>query len=212
MSDGGLLIRGGYVLTMDSAGDLPGADVHVKDGVIQAIGAGLDAPGAAVIDAAGKIVAPGLVDTHWHMWNTLLRGLSDGRPEGDSPVRSGYFVTCVALGRHFLPADTYAGTRLACAEAVDAGITTVHDWAHNVRGLDWAEAGLRALAESGLRARFSYGYETGHPNDRLMALDDLSRVAAGWPAYSADGRIHLGMAWRGTGGSNPAMRLSLIHI
>jgi 5-methylthioadenosine/S-adenosylhomocysteine deaminase len=205
---GNVLIRGGYVLTMDSGGDIPGGDVHVRDGEIVAIGAGLDAPGADVIDAAGKIVAPGLVDTHWHMWNTLLRGLSDGRPDGESPVRSGYFVTCVALGRHFLPGDTYAGTRLACAEAIDAGITTVHDWAHNIRGIDWAEAGLRALSESGLRARFSFGYETGHQNDRLMALDDLAGIASAWPAYNADGRIHLGMAWRGTGGSNPAMRVA----
>jgi 5-methylthioadenosine/S-adenosylhomocysteine deaminase len=203
-----ILIRGGHVLTMDRAGDIPGADVHIRDGVIQAVGRGLDAPGADVIDAAGQIVAPGLVDTHWHMWNTLLRGLSDGRPAGDSAARSGYFITCVSLGRHFLPGDTYAGTRLACAEAIDAGITTVHDWAHNIRGPEWAEAGLRALGESGLRARFSYGYETGHPNDRLMALDDLSRVAAAWPAYSAGGRIHLGMAWRGTGGSNPAMQVA----
>jgi 5-methylthioadenosine/S-adenosylhomocysteine deaminase len=208
VSGGNLLIRGGYVLTMDSAGDLRGADVHVRDGAIVAVGERLDAPGAEVIDAAGKIVAPGLVDTHWHMWNTLLRGLSDGRPDGDAPARSGYFATCVSLGRHFLPADTYAGTRLACAEAVDAGITTVHDWAHNIRGIDWAEAGLRALSESGLRARFSYGYETGHPNDRLMALDDLTRVASAWPSYSAGGRIQLGMAWRGTGGSNPAMRVA----
>src|SRR5262249_10252490 len=168
------------------------------------VGRGLAAPGAEVIDTAGQIVAPGLVDTHWHMWNTLLRGLSDGRPGGDD--QQGYFVTCVALGYHFLPGDTYAGTRLACAEAADAGITTVHDWAHNIRGPQWAEAGLHALGESGLRARFSYGYETGHPNGRVMALDDLSRVAAAWPAYSAGGRIHLGMAWRGTGGGDPAGR------
>src|SRR6201987_2766956 len=112
---------------MDSGGDIPGGDVHVRDGEIVAIGTDLDAPGAEVIDAAGKIVAPGLVDTHWHMWNTLLRGLSDGvAPGGDATPRSGYFVTCVTLGKLFRPADTYAGTRLACAEAVDAGITTVH--------------------------------------------------------------------------------------
>src|SRR5215469_4134984 len=191
-SDGNVLIRGGYVLTMDSGGDIPGGDVHVRDGEIVAVGTDLDAPGADVIDAVGKIVAPGLIDTHWHMWNTLLRGLSDGRPDGESPARSGYFVTCVTLGRHFLPGDTYAGTRLACAEAIDAGITTVHDWAHNIRGIDWAEAGLRALSESGLRARFSFGYETGHQNDRLMALDDLASIASAWPRapYSAGGRIH----------------------
>jgi len=239
VSVGNLLIRGGYVLTMDSAGDLPGADVLVRDGVIQQIGRNLDVPDAEVIDASGKIVAPGLVDTHWHMWNTLLRGMSDGRPgwlarpmargaivsgaqaspylpggrppvppEEYGPDRSGYFATCVGIGRHFRPGDTYAGTRLAAAEAVDAGITTVHDWAHNVRGLDWAEAGLRALGEAGLRARFSYGYQTGHANDQLMALDDLAAIKAGWPSYHADDRIHLGVAWRGTGGSNPAMRVA----
>jgi len=208
VSGANLLIRGGYVLTMDSAGDLPGADVHVRDGVIQRIGANLDAPGADVIDAAGKIVAPGLVDTHWHMWNTLLRGMSDGRPTPDGPDRGGYFATCVGIGRHFLPGDTYAGTRLAAAEAADAGITTVHDWAHNIRGRDWAEAGLRALGESGLRARFSYGYATGHANDQLMALDDLATIRSAWPSYHADDRIHLGVAWRGTGGSNPAMRVA----
>lgn len=220
MSGTNLLIRGGYVITMDSAGDLDGGDVHVRDGVIQEIGANLDVPGAEVIDAGGKIVAPGLVDTHWHMWNTLLRGMSDGRPTPAGPDHSdlaggppvppvrGYFATCVAIGRHFLPGDTYAGTRLAAAEAIDAGITTVHDWAHNVRGLDWAEAGLRALGESGLRARFSYGYETGHANDQLMALEDLASIRAAWRSYHADDRIHLGVAWRGTGGSNPAMRVA----
>ena len=207
MPGGDILIRGGYVLTMDAGGDIPGGDVHVRDGEIVAVGQHLDATGAEVIDASGKIVAPGLVDTHWHMWNTLLRGLSDGVPDGDGRARSGYFRTCVTLGRHFLPADTYAGTRLACAEAADAGITTVHDWAHNIRGMEWAEAGLRALSESGLRARFSFGYETGHQNGQLMALDDLAKTASAWPAHSADGRIHLGMAWRGTGGSNPAMRV-----
>ncbi|HVT69272.1 MAG TPA: amidohydrolase family protein [Trebonia sp.] len=202
VSSGNLLIRGGYVLTMDSAGDIPGGDFHVRDGVIQQIGKNLEVPGAELIDAAGKIVAPGLVDTHWHMWNALLRGMSDG------PDQGGYFATCVGVGRYFRPADTYAGTRLAAAEAIDAGITTVHDWSHNIRGREWAEAGLRALAESGLRARFSYGYETGHANDRLMALDDLADIAAAWPSYHGDGRIHLGMAWRGAGGSNPAMRVA----
>jgi cytosine/adenosine deaminase-related metal-dependent hydrolase len=201
VSAGNLLIRGGYVLTMDDAGDLAGADVHVRGGVIRQVGRDLAAPGAEVIDASGKIVAPGLVETHWHMWNTLLRGMSDGQD------RNGYFATCVRIGRHFLPGDTYAGTRLAAAEAVDAGITTVHDWAHNIRGLDWAHEGLRALAESGLRARFSFGYATGHQNDQLMALGDLSAVQADWASYHAGDRIRLGMAWRGTGGSNPAMRV-----
>src|ERR1700733_7857698 len=108
VSHANLLIRGGYVLTMDPAGDIPGGDVYLRDGVIREIGRNLDVPAAEVLDAAGKIVAPGLVDTHWHMWNTLLRGMSDGRPAAATRTtygtdESGYFATCVALGRHFRP-------------------------------------------------------------------------------------------------------------
>jgi 5-methylthioadenosine/S-adenosylhomocysteine deaminase len=141
-----LLIRGGYVLTMDSAGDIPAGDVHVRGGVRQSVGRNLDVPEAELIDACGKIVAPGLVDTHWHMWDTLLRGLSGGAAAGRGD-RDGYFAICAALGRQVRPGDYHAGTRLATAEAIDAGITTVHDWARNIRGRDWAEAGLRALAD-----------------------------------------------------------------
>jgi len=52
VSDGNLLVHGGYVLTLDSAGDIPGGDVHVRDGVIQSIGTNLDIPEASL--APGK--------------------------------------------------------------------------------------------------------------------------------------------------------------
>src|SRR5215468_5996425 len=111
-------------------------------------------------------------------------------------------------GPAFGPDDIYQGTRLACAEAVSSGITTVHDWCHNVRGPGHAEAGLRALAESGLRARFSYGYAAGHANTEPMDTAGLRRLHAAWPGHSGGGLLSLGMAWRGTGGSDPAMRVA----
>jgi cytosine/adenosine deaminase-related metal-dependent hydrolase len=198
---GALLVRGGHVITMDpGTGDIPGGDVLVSGGTIAAVGAGLAAPaGARVIDAAGLIVAPGLVDTHWHMWNSLLRGMSESGP--------GYFRACRALGPAFGPGDVYQGTLLACAEAIDAGITTVHDWAHNVRSPEHAEAGLRALAEAGLRARFSYGYPAAARGDQAMDLAGLRRLHADWDRRAAGGLLTLGMAWRGPGGSDPAMHV-----
>jgi cytosine/adenosine deaminase-related metal-dependent hydrolase len=198
-----LVIRGGYVLTMDpAAGDLPAADVHIAGGQIVAVGPGLAVPpGTQELDAAGMIVAPGLVDTHWHMWNTLLRSMSA------DPSGLGYFKVMIGAGRAYGPGDIYAGTRLACAEAVSSGITTVHDWCHNVRGPGYAEAGVRALAEAGLRARFSYGVPAGHPNDQPMDTGGLERLHRDWDACSAGGRLSLGMAWRGPGGSNPAVRV-----
>ncbi|HUY50671.1 MAG TPA: amidohydrolase family protein [Streptosporangiaceae bacterium] len=198
-----IVIRHGHVLTMDPAlGDIPDGDVLVTGGRIAAVGPALDAPGARVLDARGMIVAPGLVDTHWHMWNTLLRSMS-----GEGPP-AGYFRVSVELGRAFGPADIYQGTLLACAEAISSGITTVHDWCHNVRGPAHAEAGLRAIAESGLRARFSYGYAAGHANDQAMDLAGLRALHRDWDWPAGGGLLSLGMAWRGPGGSNPAMRVA----
>ncbi len=66
---------------------------------------------------------------------------------------------------------------------------------------------MRALAEAGLRARFSYGVPAGHPNDQAMDTGGLERLHRDWDACSAGGRLSLGMAWRGPGGSNPAVRV-----
>src|SRR5262245_16415724 len=69
-----LLLKNAYVMTMDSAlGDIAGGDIHVKNGEIAAVGKGIKAPGATVLDGQRSIVLPGFVETHWHMWNTLLR-------------------------------------------------------------------------------------------------------------------------------------------
>jgi 5-methylthioadenosine/S-adenosylhomocysteine deaminase len=199
---GRILITGGHVLTMDPAlGDLPDGDILVSGTTIQAVGPSLDAPDAQVLDARGMIVAPGLVDTHWHMWNTLLRSTSGGGGQ------AGYFRVCTELGRVFEARDIYQGTLLACAEAINSGITTVHDWCHNVRGPAHAEAGLRAITEAGLRARFSFGYAAGHTNDAAMDLAGLRALHRDWDAWANGGLLSLGMAWRGPGGSNPAMRV-----
>ena len=76
-----LLIRNAdVVVTMNATRDeLSGADVHVRDGVILAIGPGLAAPGAEVIDARGCVVTPGLVNTHHHLYQTLTRAVPGGQ-------------------------------------------------------------------------------------------------------------------------------------
>ena len=187
-----VVIRNAYVMTMDpKLGDLPDADVHVRDGAIAAVGRSLDTAGAWDIDGRGMIVLPGLVETHWHMWNTLLRSMSGDKRE------HGYFPTALALGKAYLPSDMYQGTRLAAAEALNGGITFVHDWCHNIRSPQYAEENLRALRESGIRGRFSYGAAQGHPADQTVDLAGLERLWRSWAAYSNDGLLSLGLAWRG---------------
>jgi 5-methylthioadenosine/S-adenosylhomocysteine deaminase len=187
-----LLIRNAYVLTMDPAvGDIAGGDVHVRAGAIAAVGRGLTAPGAEVIDGAGMLVLPGFVETHWHVWTTLLRSLSGDRQE------HGYFPTSRTVGSFYTADDMYAAGRLAAAEAVHSGVTFVHDWCHNVRAPEYAEAALRALAETGIRARFSYGSPTGASNDVSIDLADLTRLRERWNDHSNGGLLTLGLAWRG---------------
>jgi cytosine/adenosine deaminase-related metal-dependent hydrolase len=186
-----LLIRNAYVLTMDAAGDIAGGDVHVRNGAIAAVGRGLVAPGAQIIDGGGMLVLPGFVETHWHVWTTLLRSLSGDRQE------HGYFPTSRTVGTFYTAEDMYVAGRLAAAEAVNSGITFVHDWCHNVRSPDYAAAALRALAEAGIRARFSYGSPTGASNDASIDLADLARLRERWSEQNNDGLLTLGLAWRG---------------
>ena len=116
----------------------------------------------------------------------------------------GYFRTTAMLGRLFTADDMYQGTRLATAEAINSGMTFVHSWCHNVRGPDYARADLRALKESGLRARFSYGPMQGHDVKQPIDLADIEKLKNDWAQYSNDGLIALGIAWRGHGGNLPA--------
>jgi cytosine/adenosine deaminase-related metal-dependent hydrolase len=187
------VIRNAYVMTMDpDLGDLARGDVHVKGGAIVAVGKNLKG-GGQLIDGRGTIVLPGFVDTHWHMWNTLLRSMAGDKPE------IGYFPTVAALGKVFTAEDMYHGTRLATAEAISSGFTFVHDWCHNVRNPEFAQASLRALKEAGLRGRFSYGAAQGHPPTETIDLADLQRLRRDWKSHASEGLLGLGLAWRGLG-------------
>ncbi len=191
---GEFVIRNAYVLSMDpTLGDISGGDVHVKNGVIADVGKNLRTPGAATIDGRRTIVMPGLIDTHWHMWTTYLRCLA-----GDTPEK-GYFPVTTACGQAMLPEDMYHGTRLAVAEAIYSGITTVSDNCHNVRSHEYAVADIKALQESGLRARWYYGAFRGIPNTRGIDLTDVEALHRNWKNYSNDGLIGMGLAWGGVG-------------
>ena len=173
---GEFVVRGAFVLTMDPAlGEFPVGDVYVRDGAIVAVGRDLPAANARIIDGKDMIAMPGFVETHWHLWNSSLRALI----RGDDP-KDGYFPLTLRAGPHCSPQDAYCSVRLGVAEALSSGITTVHDWSHNVRSPDHADAELQALANLGIRARFSYGWGQDLPLDRTINLDDLARVTREW--------------------------------
>ena len=197
---GEFVVRAANVLSMDPAiGALASGDVHVRDGAIVAVGAEVAAPGAEVIDGRGMICMPGFVETHWHLWTSVLRPIV----RADDPGL-GYFPVTSRLGPHFTPADSYRSVRLGLAEALSAGVTTVHNWAHNIRSAAHADAELAAMRDTGIRGRFAYGTPQGAPNDQPMDLADLVRVRRDW--LPNDGLISLGICSRNVGSDPNPMR------
>ena len=196
---GEFVVRGAHVLTMDpNLGDLVTGDVHVRDGAIVAVGVSLAAPGAEAIDGKGMICLPGFVDTHWHHWTTLLRPVM----QADDPKRT-YFPVTFALGLHYTPEDSYRSVRLGLAQALAAGVTTTHNWAHNVRSPAHADAEVRAMRDGGLRGRFAYGPALGMANDKQMDLADIARLKK---EIGNDPMLTLGICSRNVDGNTGGTR------
>jgi 5-methylthioadenosine/S-adenosylhomocysteine deaminase len=155
-----VLFRDATVLTMDPAlGVLDRGDLLVRGERIERVGVGLEAPeGAVVVDAAGGILLPGMVDTHRHMWQTALRGL------GADWTLSQYFVFYyLNWGKIFRPQDIFAGNLLSGLEALDAGVTTTVDWSHGLRTPEHGDAAVEALRAVPGRFVLAYGNLLGAP-------------------------------------------------
>lgn len=144
-----ILLQGGYVLSMDSEiGDLTSGDVLIRDGQIIEVGASIDAPQAQVIDATDMVIMPGFVETHWHMWESSWRGMANDAAE--------YFYYSQVLAPHYTPEDFHAAVKYAALEAINAGITTVHNWPEVQNDFENVQAEMQALVESGLRTKMGY--------------------------------------------------------
>ena len=147
------LLRNGTVITAAAAGEvLVGADILISNGKIAAIGHGLEAGDAEVIDITGRIVLPGFVDTHRHTWQSVIREIAS-----DWSLTEYLAGLHTGLSKHFRPEDTYAGNYLGALEALDSGITTLVDWSHNLATPAHADAAIQALKDTGMRAVFAHG-------------------------------------------------------
>ena len=145
------LIRAAQIVTMDDAlGDLPVGDILVRDGVIAAIGPAIAAPDATIVDAAGMIALPGIIDAHNCVWQTILRGTVPDLWTGT------YQSNCLGLRPKFRPDDLFASELIGGLEMLSYGVTTVVDYNHCLRAPGYAEAALRGISESGIRHLFTY--------------------------------------------------------
>ena len=192
------LIKNAIVLTQDpQLGELPRADILIEGDRIAAVGPDLAAADALVIDAAGDIVIPGFVDSHRHTWETSIRTSAPDYTLG------AYFGAILdKFAPNYRPEDVYAANQWGALESINAGITTLVDWSHIMNTPAHADAAVKGLQDSGIRAQFAYGF----PNTSIAAWwfgstitadpDDVRRVRKQYFS-SDDGLLTMALATRG---------------
>jgi cytosine/adenosine deaminase-related metal-dependent hydrolase len=147
------LIKGATVITMDARlGDLADGDILVEGDKIKAVAPSIDAPNAQVIDGAGRIAIPGLVNAHMHTWQTGLRGITV-----DWTIHEYFRYMHAGLATKFQPDDLYIATLVGGLNQLNCGTTTLADWCHNNPTPDHTDRAIDGLVESGVRAVFFHG-------------------------------------------------------
>jgi 5-methylthioadenosine/S-adenosylhomocysteine deaminase len=185
---GRTLFKGGTVVTMDpNVPNLSTGDVLVDGGRIAAVGMNLEAEGAEVIDATGRIVMPGMIDAHHHMWLGVMRRML---PDVDDLFA---YIDVVAekLGAHYRPLDMYLSTKLTAVASLDAGVTTIIDACHSSRSPGHTDAALDALDETGIRALHMVGAAMDKNASTAHLPADLRRLASRW--NDGDGLVRVGL-------------------
>jgi len=155
------VIRGGHVTSIDPAvGDFVKADVLVEGKKIIDIKPSLHVGGAGEIDARGKIVMPGFIDTHHHQFETALRSFiadallfNDGLPHGAINYFQYILGTFAGVYR---PQDVYISELFGSLSQLDAGVTTSHDISQIHYSKDHSVAAIKGSADSGRRIVFGF--------------------------------------------------------
>ncbi|HEV7478021.1 MAG TPA: twin-arginine translocation signal domain-containing protein, partial [Burkholderiales bacterium] len=162
------VIRNGHVMSMDpTVGDIVRGDVLVEGKKIKAIGRNLQAGGADEIDAEGRIVMPGFIDTHHHQFETALRSflangilINDG--SGSPSSNPTYFeFILLKFAPLYRPQDVYISELFGGLAQLDNGVTTVHDVSQIHHSPQHSDAAVQALFDTGRRAAFGFFESAG---------------------------------------------------
>lgn len=179
-----LLIKNAEVYTVDRDDTiLHNAWIAISDGIIVGIGPGGTGafPAAErVIDAAGKAVFPGFVNTHIHIFQSLLKGLGS-----DLRLIEWLNASVLPYGERIGPELQYEAARLASAEALQSGCTTLCEFFYTTQSEELAHAVIAGMRELGIRTVFirafqDTGLEYGMPacflEDAATAMKRTDRL------------------------------------
>ncbi|UCE10621.1 MAG: amidohydrolase [Candidatus Thorarchaeota archaeon] len=209
-----ILIQNGYVLTMNSERRiLKNGSILVKDDKITEIGKADDMKGRKaeiVIDAKNKIAMPGLIDTHMHLAQALIRGCAD-----DVSLVDWLKKYVWVLQGNFTHDDGRVSAELCMAEMIRTGTTAfIECMIHTRYGFDGI---AKAVKKAGMRAALSKiimdstGYADseeimypGMVEDTDACLRETDEMHKKWNG-KADGRLEVWYGLRSLGAVTPEL-------
>ncbi len=198
-----ILIRNAAaVVTMDaSRREIAGGDVLIRGGQIAAVGQGIVAPAAQVLQAAGCVVTPGLVNTHHHLYQTLTRAV----PGGQDALLFGWLKTLYPIWSRFGPEEMFVSAQIGLAELALSGCTMTSDHLYLYPNGARLDDTIAAAGEVGLRfhptrGAMSIGESAGGlPPDSLVEreeaiLRDMIRVVDAFHDPREGAMVRVGLA------------------
>ncbi|KAJ6600575.1 amidohydrolase [Mycena vulgaris] len=161
ITDGAMLFTDTIIALSDT---IDGLDSHSNDRAVQ------------TVNTTGKIISPGLIDTHRHTWQTIMRTLGPNvQLENYGWLFSPSGPAAVILS----PDDIYIASLMGTLEALNAGVTTTLDFAHMTWTRAHAEAALHGVIDSGARVWWCYrvgdSVNTSAPIGQLAHIRELAK-------------------------------------
>ena len=167
-----VIVEADYLVTCDPFDKvIKNAAIYVVDGIITALGTQKeihqDYCASTIIDGKNKILMPGLVNTHSHSVQTLLRGKAD-----DFALLDWLKEVILPGEANFTSHEVYVSSLLGFAEMIRTGTTTANDMltTHN------SENGVEAAIERGVRTRIGkmlMDSNQGYPTSMIKSADEV---------------------------------------
>jgi len=143
-------------------------------GVFETASAPADLPAdTETVNATGKIITPGFIDTHRHGWQTAFKTIGSNTSLAEYFLKYGEFVS----GSVLTAEDVYIGQLAGLYEALNAGVTTTLDHAHSTWSDETAAAGLSASVDSGARVFYAYAFHTVEGYTVPQQLENFEALA-----------------------------------
>ncbi|RKD31664.1 5'-deoxyadenosine deaminase [Thermohalobacter berrensis] len=161
-----LLIKNGTIVTMNKNRDIFKGDILINDNEIIDVKSKIDTEADQIIDAKGKVVIPGLIQTHVHLTQTLFRGQAD-----DLELLDWLKERVWPLEATHTEESNYISAKLGIAEMIKGGTTSIID----METVNHTDAAINATYETGIRAltgKCMMDYGDGVPDGLMEDIEE----------------------------------------